>query len=68
MKTKPKAPWFAGSAQVLADQHQQATYIVTRTDELGASDVILFASEIEDADLSNILWGFVPSAATECLA
>lgn len=58
---KPR-PWFAGSAQLLANEHRQATYIVTRTDEIGPDDVILFANEIEDADLPNILFGFEPSA------
>lgn len=65
MKAKLKAPWFAGSAQLLAKEHRQATYIVTRTDEAGPDDVILFASELEEADLPNIRWGFMPHAATE---
>jgi hypothetical protein len=62
-QTSPKRPWFAGSAQQLADEHQQPTYIVTRTDECGPDDVILFASEVEDADLPYVLFGFVPATA-----
>lgn len=58
-----KRPWLSGSARQLADEHRQPTYIVTRTDDLGPNDMILFASEIEDADLPQILLGFTPRVA-----
>ena len=56
-----KPPWFARSAQILADEHQTPTYIVTRQEpDDVVDDVILFASELEEADLPNILFGFEP--------
>ena len=55
-------PWFAGSAQQLATEHRQPTYIVTRQldQDEAPEDVILFASELESTDGANIRWGFQP--------
>ena len=60
MKQPPKHPWFADSAQSLANDYQLSVYIVTRTDECGPFDGIFFGHELEDADLPNVLWGFQP--------
>lgn len=60
MHTQPKPPWFAPSAQSLANDYQLSVYIVTRTDDLGSFDAILFCDELVDEDLPNVLWGFMP--------
>ena len=59
--TRPALPWFWRSAQQLADENQQPTYIVTRMEDFGPTDVILFAHELEDVDLENVKWGFPPT-------
>lgn len=61
MATQPKRPWYASSAQSLANEHLQPTYIVIRNDTLGSYTAILFEHELEDPDLPNVLWGFWPT-------
>lgn len=58
MHTQPKPPWFAPSAQSLANDYQLPVYIVTRTDDLGSFDAIL----------PNVLWGFMPQRVMSALA
>jgi hypothetical protein len=59
-----RLPIWYQSAQTLANDRGEPTYIVTRRYEGEQESVILFERELTSTDYLNIEHGFLPCAAT----